>query len=211
MTIDEIIKYREIDEVLHFTTSHGCLGTLYTQHLQSRDMLQNDHMVQYLFKPNSDLRKDPNYTNHVSLSISHINHQFFEISSNSWHKNDDIFWCIMSFTPDILSHDDVVFATTNNIYTKVIRKQGTEGLNQLFSNSIIRWNNNIAKRPNDLSLRFPTCFQAEALYPMKISTAHLQRIYVKNSQDQSEIIGFLKATFHRDVDVVINPAKFGVR
>ncbi|MEN5275686.1 DarT ssDNA thymidine ADP-ribosyltransferase family protein [Brucella sp. TWI432] len=211
MTLESIIQNRNIDEVLHFTTNHGCLGSLYTDYLQSRQLLEGDELVKYLFKPNSSLRKDPGYINYVSLSISHINHEFFQISSNSWHRNDDIFWCIMSFTPDVLLHDDVEFATTNNIYSGVIRGKGEEGFDRLFSPRVTRWNGNIVHRLDDLPPRFPTCFQAEALYPMKISTEHLQRIYVRTVEDQSEIIGFLKATLHRDVDVLINPEKFGER
>lgn len=211
MTISSMVKDKNISEILHFTTSHGCLGTLYTEALQSRLRLQNDHMVKYLFSPNSDLRKDMDYIDYVSLSISHINTQFFNTSSRSWHREDDIFWCIMSFDPVILSHDGVVFATTNNIYTGVVRGEGENGFQRLFSPHIVRWNGNVVARVGGLEERYPTCAQAEALYPSTISTDFLQRIYVSNATEQSEIMGFLNATFHRDVEVVIDPSKFGER
>ena len=69
MTLADSIAARQIDEVVHFTSSHGCLGTLYTKQLQSRTRLEGDPMVEYLFKPNVNFRKDPAYLDHVSLSF----------------------------------------------------------------------------------------------------------------------------------------------
>jgi hypothetical protein len=211
MTVSDIIAARHIDEVVHFTSSHGCLGTLYTKQLQSRKRLEGDPMVEYLFKANSALRKDPAYLDHVSLSISHINTQFYNTSSNSWHRDEPIFWCILSFDPIILSHTNVEFATTNNIYTSVRRGLGAVGLEALYANQVARWYGSIVSRSPGWPACHPTCFQAEALYPSAVSTDHMQRIYVKTQADQSEVIGFLKATFHPDVDVVIAPEKFGNR
>ena len=57
MTVVDSIAARQIDEVVHFTSSHGCLGTLYTKQLQSRQRLEGDPMVEYLFKPNAKLRR----------------------------------------------------------------------------------------------------------------------------------------------------------
>lgn len=211
MTVQDLVAAKSINEVVHFTTNHGCLGTLYTDHLQSRKRLQNDKMVKFLFAPNSNLRKDPTYVDYVSLSISHINTDFFRVSSQSWHRDEPIFWCILSFSPEILAHEGVVFSTTNNIYPSVIRGTGAPGLEALFGQNVAGRYRTITSRPSTLPPFYPTCFQAEALYPAKISTDFLQRIYVANSAEQSEIIGFLKATFHRDVDVVVSPEKFGAR
>ena len=211
MIVADIIAARQIDEVVHFTSSHGCLGTLFTKKLQSRRLLEGDEMVEYLFKPNSALRKDPAYLDHVSLSISHINTQFYNTSSASWHRDEPIFWCILSFNPIILSDTGVEFATTNNIYTCVRRGFGAAGLEALYADQVARWRGNAVNRSPGLLACHPTCFQAEALYPSAISTDHMQRIYVRTQDDQSEVIGFLKATFHPDVDVVIAPEKFGNR
>jgi hypothetical protein len=211
MTIQEVIKDRQIQEVVHFTTNHGCLGTIYTGQLQSRKRLSDDPMVKYLFSPNANLRKDVAYLDYVSLSISHLNHEFFRTSSQSWHRDEPIFWCILSFRPEILTHEGVVFSTTNNIYTGVNRRVGADGLAALFDPKIKRWTGNSVSRGELLRSSYPTCFQAETLYPQFISTDYLQRIYVDNNADQSEVAGFLKATFHRDVDVEICPEKFGVR
>jgi hypothetical protein len=211
MTVVDSIAARQIDEVVHFTSSHGCLGTLYTKQLQSRQRLEGDPMVEYLFKPNAKLRKDPAYLDYVSLSISHINTQFYNISSSSWHREEPIFWCILSFDPVILSHAGVEFATTNNIYSSVRRGPGVASLEALYADQVVRWPGNNVNRSAGLAARHPTCFQAEALYPSAVSTDHLQRIYVRIHTDQSEVVGFLKATFHRDVEVLIAPEKFGNR
>jgi hypothetical protein len=211
MTVINCITARQIEEVVHFTTNHGCLGTLYTKLLQSRQRLREDNLVKYLFAPNSELRKDPAYLDHVSLSISHINTQFFNVSANSWHRGEPIFWCILSFNPEILCDAGVEFATTNNIYTSVHRAEGAAGLEALFANTVVRWPGNVVRRTSTMPSYYPTCFQAEALYPSAISTEHLQRIYVRTASDQSEVIGFLKASFHPDVEVLIAPHKFGNR
>lgn len=211
MSVADIIEARGVTEVVHFTTSHGCLGTLYTGNLLSRARLQDDEMVRYLFAANAELRRDRDYLDHISLSLEHINAEFFRVSSGKWHRDEPIFWCILAFDPAVLAHDDVVFATTNNIYTSVIRGKGQAGLDRLFANPVVRWHGNTVVRHNGMQSSHPTCFQAEALYPASLSTEHLQRIYVRNQADQSETIGFLKATFHRDVDVIVAPEKFGNR
>ncbi|MES2498779.1 MAG: DarT ssDNA thymidine ADP-ribosyltransferase family protein [Pseudomonadota bacterium] len=211
MTIAEIIAARQIDEVVHFTTNHGCLGSLYTGSLQSRARLEGDEMVEYLFKPNARLRRDPGYLDHVSLSIGHINTQYFGTSARSWHRDEPIFWCILAFDPVILEHPNVVFSTTNNIYTSVQRGMGEQGFDRLFADRTVRWQGNIAGRQPAWPSHYPTCFQAEALYPQSVSTEFLQRIYVQTSADQSEVIGFLKATFHRDIAVLVEPQKFEPR
>ncbi|MGE3780526.1 MAG: hypothetical protein AB7F89_25275, partial [Pirellulaceae bacterium] len=94
MSVADVIAKRGIGEVVHFTTSHGCLGTLYTKTLLSRARLQDDEMVRYLFAANAELRRDVAYLDHVSLSLEHINTEFYRVSANKWHRNEPIFWCI---------------------------------------------------------------------------------------------------------------------
>ncbi|WP_439602432.1 DarT ssDNA thymidine ADP-ribosyltransferase family protein [Devosia sp.] len=211
MSLTDAYARRNIGEVVHFTTNHGCLGTLYTRLLQSRQRLQSDEMVRFLFSPNANLRKDTKYIDHVSLSIGHINTSFFRTSADSWHRQEPIFWCVMSFSPEIMAHEGVEFATTNNIYTGVSRGMGEAGFDALFRDRIVRWTGNNVSRSATAPSYYPTCPQAEVLYPAAVSTDHLQRIYVRTADEQSEVVGFLKATFHRDVDVVVCPDKFGDR
>ncbi len=211
MSVADVIEARAITEVVHFTTNHGCLGTLFRGSLLSRARLEDDEMVKYLFSANAELRRDTAYIDHISLSIEHINTQFYRVSANNWHRDEPIFWCILGFDPAVLTHDDVVFATTNNIYTSVLRGSGEAALERLFQNPVVRWQGNSVARLPATRPSYPTCFQAEALYPGSLSTEFLQRIYVRSAMDQSEIIGFLKATFHREIDVVIAPEKFEFR
>jgi hypothetical protein len=63
----------------------------------------------------------------------------FGISRGKWHSTMDGWWCLLSFSPEILLHPGVFFATTNNIYTSVQRKMGAQGLNDLFADRIQRW------------------------------------------------------------------------
>jgi hypothetical protein len=58
----------------------------------------------------------------VNLSISRINARLFNISAKNWHRALDGWWAVLSFDPLILTHDGVVFATTNNAYPGVIRR-----------------------------------------------------------------------------------------
>ena len=211
MTVENVIRERGISEVVHFTTSHGCLGTLYGSNLLSRAKLHNDEMVKYLFSPNAELRRDVDYLDHISLSIEHINTKFYNTCSQSWHRAQPIFWCILAFDPEVLTHEGVVFSTTNNMYTGVIQEEGAAGLNSLYADTVVRWATSHVRRPTDERLSYPTCFQAEALYPQALSTEHLRRIYVRTQQDQNEVCGFLKATFHPEVDVLVSAEKFGAR
>jgi hypothetical protein len=168
-------------------------------------------MVRYLFAANAELRRDLAYLDHVSLSLEHINTEFYRISANKWHRDEPIFWCILAFDPIVLTHNEVVFATTNNIYTSVQRGVGEAGLQRIFANRVVRWAGNTVARTAATPASYPTCFQAEALYPASLSTEHLQRIYVRTAADQSETVGFLKATFHREIDVIVAPEKFDYR
>ncbi|TPK40992.1 DarT ssDNA thymidine ADP-ribosyltransferase family protein [Mesorhizobium sp. B2-5-3] len=211
MTIPERVAERGVQEIVHFTTNHGCLGSLYTKLLQSRQQLRGDPLVEYLFEPNVAFRKDTAFVDYVSLSVSHINTDFYRTCADSWHRDEPIFWCIMSFDPAVLGHPGVIFATTNNIYTGVTRGQGLAGFDGMFAKTITRWHGNVVHRANHLPANLPTCTQAEALVPTAVSTDYLQRIYVQSANDQSEVVGFTKATFHRDIDVVVDPAKFGSR
>lgn len=202
------VNLRGVSELLHFTTSHGVLGSLYSKYLKSRQRLEGDKLVEYLFKPNSTFRKDAAYLDYVNLSLESINQPFYQICADKWHKHEDIFWAIMSFDPNIMDHDGVTFATTNNMYTSVAHGVGYAGYGSLFADRVHRYQNNFAVRASDMPNSYPTCEQAEVLYPGEISTTYLRHIYTKTEQDKSEVIGFLKATYHDPVDVTVQPDRF---
>lgn len=202
------INNRGVTELVHFTTNHGTLGALYTKYLKSRARLEGDHLVEHLFKPNSAFRKDVAYLDYISLSLDNINSHYYGVSSGSWHKNEDVFWTVMAFDPAIIDHAGVEFATTNNIYTSVSRGIGQAGYDALFADRITHWGARQVVRGANFAQSMPTCEQAEVLYPGEISTEYLRRIYTRSDADQSEVVGFLKGTFHDHVEVVVDPSRF---
>src|SRR5262249_11051810 len=116
MNIRDVISRRRITEVLHFTTNNGLLGILATKAVKSRNRLPHDAQLEYLFLPNTDYRKDTDWVDYVNLSVSRVNDRFLDWSRRR-PRSEKLFWCILAFSPTILSHSGVHFATTNNIYT----------------------------------------------------------------------------------------------
>jgi len=207
MTIQDIINKRGITEVLHFTTHRGLLGSLHSGVVKSRERLPAEVDLKFIYKPNAIYRKDPAWLDYVNLSISRINSVFFATSCR-WHRSEDLWWCIMSFDPEILGHPGVYFSTTNNMYTGVDRGTGADGLERLFATHVVRYNNNIAVRTMQLADNFTTCVQAEALYPGELSVKHLKRVYVETNEDQDEVYAQIHMTGVFGVDVIIDPKQF---
>lgn len=210
MSISSVIRARGLKEVVHFTTNHGCLGTLASGALKSRARLQKDDLLEFIFQPNAEIRKDLAHLDYVNLSISHINYEFFAICSR-WHSQKDIFWCILSFDPNVLEDEGVIFTTTNNIYTGVRRATGEGGLEAMFAPKVVRWSGNVASRAPLLSGDHATCHQAEVLYPGELKSSLIKRIYVRQNSEASEIAGFIKALFHPKIELVVAPEKFQPR
>lgn len=215
MTIADIIQQRGISEVLHFTTNRGIIGTLVTGELLSRYLLPQEKYLQHVLHVNSASRpeskinfdKSQNWLDYVNLSISEINRRYFEFSAK-WHKNSDIWWGIMAFDPTIMTHDGVFFATTNNSYEPLCtRETGDSGFARLFQEVVQRksgWS--VSRRGRAAHLT--TCEQAEVLYPKQVSVEFLRRIYVQEGEHQDQARGWLTEFGLRNVNVVINPAKF---
>ncbi len=215
MTIADTIQQRGISEVLHFTTNRGIIGTLATGALLSRHLLRQEDYLQHVLHVNSvsrpesqrDFDKSQNWLDYVNLSISEINRRYFEFSSK-WHKDSDIWWGIMAFDPAIMTHNGVFFATTNNAYEPLcIRETGNSGFARLFQDLVQRksgWT--VSRRGRAAYLT--TCEQAEVLYPQRVSVESLRRIYVQEGEHQDQARGWLTEFGLRNVDVVINPAKF---
>ncbi|WP_323169728.1 DarT ssDNA thymidine ADP-ribosyltransferase family protein [Pantoea agglomerans] len=209
MNIDEIIARRKITSILHFTTNRGLLGILATKTLKSRLRLNKDEHLAHIFQPNAAYRdKDRAWLDYVNLSISRINTGFFNTSSQSWHSEKNFWWCVLDFSPKILNHQGVNFTTTNNIYTGVIRKSGHDGLEAMFAGRINHWWGKDIMRQEGLESQFPTCVQAEVLYPKEISTEFLQAIYVQNDEIADEVAGQLGAMNHRNIPIITAPVKF---
>ncbi|MBZ5487252.1 DUF4433 domain-containing protein [Halomonas aquamarina] len=209
MNIKEIINNRGIAEILHFTTNKGALGILDGRCVKSRKRLNTDERLEHVFKPNAGNRdKDLAWLDYVNLSVSKINLSFFSICSEKWHVHEDYWWCIFAFSPHILEHPGVYFTTTNNIYTSVKRCTGEDGLRNMFCDSITRWSGNVVRRSAQLDESFTTCEQAEILYPKKLSTEYLTKIYVAGESHADELFAQIRAVNHVDVEIEVAPSMF---
>ena len=207
MTIKEAIKARKIKEVLHFTTHKGLLGVLHSGCVLSRARLPKETRLEHIYEPNASYRKDQAWLDYVNLSISSINHRFFD-SSCRWHREIELWWCILVFDPIILTHENVVFATTNNMYTGVQRSTGLKGFLSLFEPTIELWTGNQLARPSMIPLNFTTCPQAEALYPHALTIEHLKSVYVICDSDADEVHAQLCLTNNSDVTVIVDASRF---
>lgn len=185
-TVADIIAQREITEILHFTTNRGVLGTFARSALRPRSVLPEDKYLEHVYTPNSSTRKDPGWTGHCSLSISRVNTDFFGVSQH-WHKDRDVWWAILAFDPVILTHDDVVFVTTNNIYPKAIRGQGAEGLERLFADPVYGRYSDVHRRYDGMPDSWTTHVQAEVLYPGDVPASFVRRVYVV-SDDHADLV-----------------------
>lgn len=209
MSIAEIVESRKIENIVHFTTNRGSLGVLATRKLKARARLSEDAMLKHIFQVNAaDRSRDAAWHDYVNLSISKINTNFFEVSAGAWHKESDFWWCILAFDPVILGHGGVNFATTNNMYSGVLRAAGESGLEALFAPTIRRWHSSTVIRPAALDECLPTCPQAEVLYPGEISTDFLKAIYVQTDASAIELAGQVAAVAHRQVKIEVRPELF---
>jgi hypothetical protein len=187
---------RGITDIVHFTTIRGAVGILASRALKSRQRLPRDKYLEHVYRPNAlDRSRDAAWLDYVNLSISRINDWMFE-TSEKWHIADGVSWVVLSFSPDILSHPGVVFATTNNIYPACRRAEGLAGFNQLFHDPVIGKYFRTHSRAG-LPNHFTTDRQAEVLYPGEVELRHLQRIDVQAEEALDDINGALGALDHR--------------
>jgi hypothetical protein len=214
MSIAEIVRQRDIKQVLHFTTNGGLVGILDSGFLKSRTRLEADQRLEFIFSPNAAFRKDRAWLDYVNLSLTRINSQFFGVSKNRWHRDRDIWWCVLAFDPIILSHEGVHFTTTNNFYSGVRRAAGPEGLDAMFGPKIFQYRDrkgdHIVLRTAGMSPALPTCMQAEVLYPRQVSTDFLHQVYVATEEDADEVHGQLEALRHRQLGITVAPDVFAI-
>ena len=210
MSISEIVEALGIREILHFTTNRGLTGILASNAVRPRKRLTQDKHLEFILQCNCpDRSKDEEWLDYVNLLITSVNFYLFGISKGHWHTHPDTWWCILSFPPDILGHEGVYFATTNNIYTGVRRSKGTPGLENLFAQRVIRWSGNIAHREPSTPTNQPTCNQAEVLYPGDLSLKYLQNVYVAD-ETAADKVESIRSLFDGlpDFDCAVKPELF---
>jgi ssDNA thymidine ADP-ribosyltransferase, DarT len=214
VTVSDEIARREIREVLHFTTNRGVVGTLAAHALMSRHQLPREKYLEHVLHLNAANRpeaaayfdKSQNWLDYVNLSISETNSRYLNVSRR-WHVAADVWWAILAFDSQIMTHEGVVFATTNNSYELCSRESGLDGLLALFAPQISRkptWRVGRGLRPQNLT----TCEQAEVLYPGRLSTEYLRKIYVGEEDHHDLARGWLREFGPVGVHVVISAEKF---
>jgi hypothetical protein len=201
------IERRSITRVLHFTTNLGLVGVFATHQIKARSLLNKDQYLEHLFKANNPIRKDPLWAGYVSLSISRINTQHLEFSRQN-HLQDDLWWCVIELTPEVLAHDGVLFVTANNIWPRSERAGGSAGLEALFSSRVAGRYSSYHDRYVDVPDAWTTCDQAEALYPSQIDSSYLRGVYVRSDHHAADVEAGLGATSHPDVPVLVAPEIF---
>ena len=211
MTHDELadeIQARGVTEVLHFTTHKGLVGTLDTGALLSRADLLSEGRLESIRLLNCKRRSDEPWIDFINLSISNVNKWMFD-TSERWHQQDDVWWAVLAFEPEILTHDGVLFTTTNNIYPATRRAEGAEGFRAIFADEVRgryeeRW-----RRDENYASANPTDPQAEVLYPNRLSLDYLKAVYVPEQHRLDDVAGIVRALPPRNpITVEFNPGIF---
>ncbi len=207
--VAELVRKLAISEVVHFTRNSGLLGIAATSHVLARRHLDESQYLKHIYRPNAKLRRDVDQLDYVNLSIDRVNAAFLDVAMNKWYRDEpDLFWCVLSFTPDILAHPGVLFATTNNMYTGALRAPGFEGLRALYASHIVQWEGKVVRRAGGMNQAWPTCRQAEALYPDALPLRFLKTIYVADEADGDQVHALLQTFRLKAVKVVVDPRTF---
>lgn len=209
MSVSDVISRRGIESVMHFTTTDGFLGmvSLDPPRVLSRSALMQQGYNRFLPCENADFRPDNDWLDYINLSITNINRYFYRYSRRS---HPDAKWIILEFSPDILTHDGVLFVTTNNIYSAATRAGDEAGLEALFAPQFNNGKCDLNRARLGLPENAPTCNQAEVLYPRALSLEYLKKIYVLD-EGSSHLISAQAITCRgRAFDVVISSEPFDV-
>ncbi|NHA68767.1 DarT ssDNA thymidine ADP-ribosyltransferase family protein [Phycicoccus flavus] len=200
---------RGIEDVLHFTTSHGLLGILTLRELRARAHLASDDYLEHVYRPNAASRYEaPVYWRYVNMSVTDVNGRFFGISQR-WHAREDgLFWAILHFDPAILAHPDVLFSPGNMGYQGMTPAAGFDGFTSLFAGRVPYGYGKTVTRPADRSVGLPTNPQAEVLYPDQVSTEFLTRVTVADDDFAASVEAIVGAIDHPEVDVVVDSDLF---
>lgn len=209
--IRAIIAERGICEILHFTTENGALGFLATRALLPRAELATEKQLEHIMRNNCTVRKDPAWAGHNSMSVTRINSKFFAYSSRT--HGTDLWWCILAFSPEILTHPRVVFSTGNNTWPRARKNEGADGLRNMFAERVPGTYDSTIHRRSDTPLNEPTTEEAEVLYPGRIALDHLLFAYFRD-QEHADIFAAQADTLDLSFDgrtIRVEPERFSQR
>jgi len=205
VTPAEFARTRGVTEILHYTSERGAMGTLMKKELLSRERVESDPDIAFIFEGVWE-RKDPDWIDYISLSLSRVNLDLFRRSRQHF---PDYWWAILSFDVEILDHDGVWFTTTNNVYPVCERGQGEAGLEAMFAPKIPwGWQGSVKTRDPDMREAWTTCDRAEVLYPARIPLEHLQRIYVPGAQHRRLVKAWADVYDVDRISVEVAPSAF---
>lgn len=191
-TISEFIKANGIKEVVHFTHHAGALGILDTRSLIPNAGLKNEKRLEFILKLNNEQRKDPLHAKYNSMSITEPNRKFFGFSRSRHGKTGDVWWCVLAFSPAIMTHPGVLFCSGNNTWPNTRRAEGINGLAGMFADQVPGTYNSLIKRPPAHPRNVPTSLEAEFLYPDRISLDHLLRVYFECQDNADEFVAYAR-------------------
>lgn len=217
MSLAQNIKELGIAEVLHFTRGDNLVGILQRGGVISRALLETENTefnsLEYVGDPAwPDRSRDKAWWGFVNLSIESVNETLLA-KARCNHPTQK--WFVLSFDPQILTHEDVYFTTTNNAYEPhVLRDRGINGMNLPYSASYKDLQGNTHQRKRGLPRQFPTSQQAEVLYPNFLTLNYLRAIYVEDQDGFLHATNalhtqkFLNVTHEVLLTPIINPYKF---
>lgn len=179
------------------------MGSLFARRLLSRSRVEDDPDLAFISLPVWPVKASA-WVDYVSLSIHSINLDLWERAVNNLPER---WWAILAFDPEILDHDGVWFATTNNIYPACRRAQGVDGFAALYADPVVgRYG--IPCRRTGLPDSQPTDRAAEALYPESVDMNHLLHIYVRAPDDRRTIRAWCTAMNVEIPSVQVRPDAF---
>lgn len=94
------------------------------------------------------------------------------------------------------------------MYTGVKRADGLQGLKALYRSPVTQWEGKLVYRTADMKSSWPTCRQAEVLYPNEVTLQYLRTVYVLEDEHADEVHGWLKTFNHFGINVVVRPEAF---
>lgn len=205
--IQAVVNERGIERLIHFTTNRGLLGILAKGAILPRASLEVDDYLEKIYQANAALRRDPAWKGHTSLSISVMNVDFFGYSEFQ-HVEDDLWWCALAVEPIVLGHEGVVFCTGNNIWPRTTRGYGAAGLEAMFAEAVPGTYNSVIKRSTDAASSWPTCNQAEVLYPGEMPTEHVMTVYTRTALHCAAGDAMMATVDHPHLEFVVDQPLF---
>lgn len=197
---------RGVTDIKHYTSERGVMGSVMRGRVLSRERVEHDPELSFIFEGVWE-RRDPGWTDHISLSVSRINVDLYQRSRSRF---PDYWWAVMAFGVDILEDPGVVFTTTNNVYDAVCRRApGLGGFEDMFAERV-PWGylGSVKTRPASCPDHLPTDRAAEVLFPGEIALDRLEALYVPGRQHKRLVDAWCEVYAHAELPVVIDTSPF---